>query len=125
MPAQFFIIPLFFMWKQMGLVNSRAGLIIIYVALFSPFATYLIRSYMISIPEEFVEAARIDGASIGRFSADHRPADMAGFPDGRLVVGLGVWNEFLFAVTSCIVPSSSPFRPASMPSSCVSGAIGG
>ena len=108
-PAQLFIIPLFFMWRQMGLVNSRFGLIIIYVALFSPFATYLIRSYMISIPEEFVDAARIDGASNWQiFRSIIVPLTWPGFLTAGLVVGLGVWNEFLFAVTFLHSPELKP-----------------
>ncbi len=108
-PAQLFIIPLFFMWRQLGLVNSHVGLIIIYVALFSPFATYLIRSYMISIPEEFVDAARIDGASNWQiFRNVIIPLTWPGFLTAGLVVGLGVWNEFLFAVTFLHRPELKP-----------------
>ena len=62
-PSQLFIIPLFYIWRQLGLVNSHLGLIIIYAALQSPFATYLLRSYMVSLPQDFIDAARIDGAS--------------------------------------------------------------
>ena len=108
-PAQLFIIPLFFMWRQLGLVNSHIGLIIIYVALFSPFATYLIRSYMISIPEAFVDAARIDGATNWQiFRKIIVPLTWPGFLTAGLVVGLGVWNEFLFAVTFLHRPELKP-----------------
>ena len=62
-PPQFYMVPLFIMWRTLGLINSFPGLIINYVAQFSPFSTYLLRSYMVSIPEEYVDAARIDGAS--------------------------------------------------------------
>ena len=99
-PAQLFIIPLFFMWKQFGLVNTHLGLIIIYVALQSPFATYLLRSYMLSIPEEFVDAAKIDGASDWQvFRHIIAPLTGPGFLTAGLVIGLFTWNEFLFAVT--------------------------
>lgn len=108
-PAQLFIIPLFFIWRQLGLVNSHIGLIIIYVALFSPFATYLLRSYMVSLPEEFVEAARIDGASYWQvFRQIILPLTWPGFLTAGLVVGLGVWNEFLFAVTFLQRPELKP-----------------
>ncbi len=99
-PAQLFIIPLFFMWKQLGLVNTHVGLIIIYTALQSPFATYLLRSYMLSIPEEFVDAAKIDGASDWQvFRHIIAPLTGPGFLTAGLVIGLFTWNEFLFAVT--------------------------
>ncbi len=99
-PAQLFMIPLFFLWRELGLVNSHIGLIIIYCGLFSPFSTYLLRSYMVALPEEFIEAAKIDGASnFHVFRHIIMPLSWPGFLTSGLVVGLGVWNEFLFAIT--------------------------
>ena len=99
-PAQLFMIPLFFLWRELGLVNSHVGLIIIYCGLYSPFATYLLRSYMIALPEEFVEAAKIDGASnFHVFLNIIMPLSWPGFLTAGLVIGLNVWNEFLFAIT--------------------------
>ena len=99
-PAQLFIVPLFIMWRDIGLYNTYAGIILIYIGLFSPFSTYLLRSYMLSIPEDFVEAARLDGAS--NFVIFYRiilPLSWPGFLTVALVVGLWSWNEFLFALT--------------------------
>ena len=99
-PPQFYMVPLFFLWRSLGMLNTFHGMIIIYVALYSPFAIYLLRSYMVSIPEEFVDAARIDGA--GNWQVFHRlilPLSWPGFMTAGLVVGLSVWNEFLFAQT--------------------------
>ena len=108
-PAQLFIIPLFFMWKQLGLVNTHIGLIIIYTALQAPFATYLLRSYMLSIPEEFVDAAKIDGASDWQvFRHVIAPLTGPGFLTAGLVIGLFTWNEFLFAVTFLPDPEFKP-----------------
>ncbi|MFN8371328.1 MAG: carbohydrate ABC transporter permease [Anaerolineae bacterium] len=99
-PAQLFMIPLFFVWRELGLVNSHIGLILIYCGIYSPFATYLLRSYMVALPEEFVEAAKIDGASNWHiFRHIILPLSWPGFLTAGLVVGLNVWNEFLFAVT--------------------------
>lgn len=108
-PAQLFIIPLFFMWNQFGLVNTHLGLIIIYTAVQSPFATYLLRSYMLSIPEEFVDAAKIDGASDWQvFRHIIAPLTGPGFLTAGLVIGLFTWNEFLFAVTFLPEPEFKP-----------------
>ena len=99
-PPQFYMVPLFILWRTLGMINTFHGLIIIYVAQFSPFSTYLLRSYMVSIPQEFVDAARIDGAS--NWQVFHKvimPLSWPGFLTAGLVVGLGVWNEFLFAQT--------------------------
>ncbi|MCA9882580.1 MAG: carbohydrate ABC transporter permease [Anaerolineae bacterium] len=108
-PAQLFMIPLFFMWRGLGLVNTHIGLIIIYCGIFSPFATYLIRSYMVALPEEFIDAAKIDGANnFDVFWHIIRPLSWPGFLTAGLVVGLGVWNEFLFAVTFLSGPEFKP-----------------
>jgi len=99
-PAQLYIVPLFIMWRDLNLLNTHLGLIIIYCGLSSPFATYLLRAYLISLPEEFVEAARIDGASNWQVLRHIiLPLSWPGFVTAALVVGLSSWNEFLFAVT--------------------------
>lgn len=109
LPPFLFIIPLFYMWRQLGLVNSHLGLIIIYCALFSPFATFLLRSYMVALPEEFIEAARIDGASNWQvFRSIILPLSWPGFLTAGLVVGLSVWNEFLFGITFLQKPELKP-----------------
>ncbi len=108
-PPQLFMVPLFIAWRQIGLINTHLGLIIIYTGLYSPFATYLLRSYMVSLPEEFVEAARIDGASnLQVFRKIILPLSWPGFLTAGLVIGLNVWNEFLFAVTFLPDPSLKP-----------------
>ncbi len=108
-PPFLFIIPLFYMWRQLGLVNSHIGLILIYCALFSPFATFLLRSYMVSLPEEFIEAARIDGASNWQvYRHVILPLSWPGFLTAGLVVGLQVWNEFLFGLTFLQKPELKP-----------------
>jgi raffinose/stachyose/melibiose transport system permease protein len=108
-PALLFMVPLYFMWARLGLVNSLAGLIIIYAAIFSPFATYLLRSFLVSIPMDYEEAARIDGANdIQVLTRIILPLAWPGFLTVVLVVGLGVWNEFLFAVTFLQQPELKP-----------------
>jgi raffinose/stachyose/melibiose transport system permease protein len=97
------------MWRDLNLINTHIGLIIIYCGLQSPFATYLLRSYLIALPEEFMEAARIDGASnfqILRYII--LPLSWPGFITAALIVGLGAWNEFLFAVTFLNNPDLKP-----------------
>ncbi len=108
-PALVFMVPLYFMWAQVGLINNLFGLIIIYAALNSPFATYLLRSFLISIPADYEEAARIDGASdLQVLTQVILPLSWPGFMTMVLVVGLGVWNEFLFAVTFLQRPELKP-----------------
>ncbi len=59
-PAQVAMLPLFLLMKQLGLVNSFGGVIV--PALATVFGIFLVRQYARSIPDELLEAARIDGA---------------------------------------------------------------
>jgi raffinose/stachyose/melibiose transport system permease protein len=100
MPAQLFMVPLFFLWTKLGLTDNLFGVIIIFWATQSPFATFLLRSYMLAIPKDFEDAARVDGASeLQVLRHVMAPITWPGFLTVALVVGLGAWNEFLFAVT--------------------------
>jgi raffinose/stachyose/melibiose transport system permease protein len=98
LPVQLFLVPLFFMWRKLGLVNNLFGLILIYVATNAPFAIFLLRSYMIQIPSDFEDAARVDGADEWDvFSRVVVPLSWPAFLTVGLVVGLNVWNEYLLA----------------------------
>lgn len=100
LPFQLFIVPLFFLWVRLDLVDSLAGLIVIYWALFSPFATLLLRSFFVSVPKEIEEAARVDGAGgLATLTRIVLPLAWPGFLTVGLVTGLFVWNEFFFANT--------------------------
>lgn len=98
LPVQLFLVPLFSLWRQLGLVNSLYGLVIIYIATFSPFAIFLLRSYLVNLPPDFEDAARVDGANEWQvFVRVIVPLSWPAFLTVGLVVGLGVWNEFLLA----------------------------
>lgn len=108
-PAQLFILPLFIIWKFFYLNNTYIGLIIIYSALNAPFAVFLIRSYMIQLPTELFEAAKIDGAGpLRMFFSIAVPLSWPVFLTSGLIVGLAVWNEFLFAITFIYDDSIKP-----------------
>jgi raffinose/stachyose/melibiose transport system permease protein len=98
LPVQLFLVPLFFMWRKFGLVNNLFGLILIYIAINAPFSIFLMRSYMMQIPGDFEDAARVDGASeLDVFVRIVAPLSWPAFLTVGLVVGLSVWNEFLLA----------------------------
>lgn len=98
LPLQLFLVPLFFLWNRLGLVNNLPGLALIYIAINAPLAIFLLRSYMLQLPRDFEDAARVDGASEWRiFSGIIIPLSWPGFLTVALVVALSVWNEFLLA----------------------------
>ena len=98
LPIQLFLVPLFFLWQRLGLVNNILGLSLIYIAINSPLAVFLLRSYMVQLPSDFEDAARVDGAGEWRiFVQIVVPLAWPGFLTVGLVVALSVWNEFLLA----------------------------
>ena len=100
LPFQLFLVPLFFLWSSLQLTNTLIGLVIIYWAIFSPFATLLLRSYLVALPRGFEDAARVDGATeLQILLRVILPLSWPGFLTIALVSGLGAWNEFFFAVT--------------------------
>jgi raffinose/stachyose/melibiose transport system permease protein len=114
LPTQMFLVPLFYLWTNLQLYDSLFGIIVVYWGLFSPFATLLLRSFLLTIPREFEEAARIDGA--GELRILFRvvlPNAVPGFVTIALVTALAAYNEFLIAVTfiqdSYLLPVSTTF----------------
>ena len=100
LPITLFLVPLFFLWTKLGLTNNLFGLIVIYWATSSPFATFLLRSYMVAIPADFEDAARVDGANDWQVLRHVMiPIVWPGFLTVALVAGLGAWNEYIFAFT--------------------------
>ena len=99
-PFQLFLIPLFFLWSTLNLTNTRFGLIVIYWAIFSPLGTLLLRSYLVQLPRDFEDAARIDGANeLQVLLRVVLPLSWPGLLTVALVSGLATWNEFFFALT--------------------------
>ena len=108
-PLWMYIVPLFVQFRTLKLLNTMHGLILIYVALNAPLTIFLLRSYMIDLPGELEDAARVDGAN--EFQVLTRivlPLTKPGFLTVGLVVGLGVWNEFVLALTFIHDPSRFP-----------------
>jgi raffinose/stachyose/melibiose transport system permease protein len=99
-PFQLFLVPLFFLWSTLHLTNTRFGLIVIYWAIFSPLATLLLRSYLVRLPRDFEDAARIDGANeLQVMLRVVLPLSWPGLLTVALVSGVQAWNEFFLAIT--------------------------
>jgi len=113
LPIQLFLVPLFYLWSHIHLYNSLLGVIIIYCAIFSPFATLLLRSFMLSLPREYEEAARLDGANELRVLWRVTLRLVApGFLTVALIAGLSAWNEFLIGITFLQSPNLQPVSVA-------------
>jgi len=109
LPVQLFLVPLFFLWTELSLTDNLLGLIIIYWATDAPFATLLLRSFLLKIPRDFSEAARLDGASELQIATRIvLPLAWPGYVTVALIVALTSWNEFFWAITFIHNPNLRP-----------------
>lgn len=94
-PGQIGMLPLFLELKAMGLVNSYAGALVPWLA--GIFGIFLVRQYCLSIPDEMLEAARIDGASEGQILRRVvLPILTPIIVTLALFVFLSSWNDFMW-----------------------------
>jgi multiple sugar transport system permease protein len=94
-PAQVAMLPLFLMLKGMGLVNSYAGVLV--PSLAGIFGIFLVRQYARGIPDELLEAARIDGAGEFRiFFTIVLPLLTPVLATLAVFAFLGSWNDFMW-----------------------------
>ncbi len=94
-PAQVTMMPLFLMLKEMGLVNTYAGALVPWLA--SVLGIFMVRQYALTIPDELLEAARIDGAGELRiFTVVVLPLLKPIVVTLAVLTFLGSWNDFMW-----------------------------
>jgi N-acetylglucosamine transport system permease protein len=97
-PLQLAIVPLFFQMKEIGLLNSRFGLLAAYVAFGMPFAVFILTGFFKSLPSSLHESALIDGCSeLRAFWSVMLPLARPGLITVGIFSFLGTWNEFFMA----------------------------
>lgn len=99
-PAVLLVIPLSTMLKSADLLNSTAGLILVYTTFATPFATYLLKGFLDGLPPELDEAATVDGCS--KFQMVRHilfPLLRPGLTAAGTYIFIFSWNEFLYALT--------------------------
>ncbi|MCL2514562.1 MAG: carbohydrate ABC transporter permease [Microbacteriaceae bacterium] len=98
-PVFLAIVPLFFVLKNMGLLNTLPGLVLTYVAFALPFTVFFLYSFFRSLPDDVYEAALIDGAGDWRaFFQVMLPMARPGMASVAIFNFLGLWNQFLLPV---------------------------
>jgi len=97
-PLQLAIVPLFFQMKQMDLLNSRLGLMLVYIANGLPFGIFVLTGFFRSLPASLHEAALIDGAAEWRaFWSVMLPVAKPGLITVAIFTFLRTWNEYFMA----------------------------
>jgi ABC-type glycerol-3-phosphate transport system permease component len=112
MPSTALIIPLYLQLKAFGLLDTQVGLLILYISGSAPFAMFLMRAFFQTLPDELIEAARVDGGS--EFTIFRRvilPLTRPGIATVVIFQFLQTWNEFLIANTVLRTTDSMPLQP--------------
>jgi ABC-type glycerol-3-phosphate transport system permease component len=98
-PFQVIMVPLARTMADGGLIDTYPGLVLAYVAQFLPFTIYLMTSYYSGIPEEIVDAARIDGNSLyGVYRRIMVPLGVPALLSVGILDALFCWNDVLIAL---------------------------
>ena len=98
-PYQTMLYPIVIMLREIGLMGSLWGLVLVHTVFGMPILTLLFRNYFTSIPEELFKAARVDGA--GFWTIYFRimlPMAVPIFVVAMILQVTGIWNDFLFGV---------------------------
>jgi len=114
MPPIAVAIPIFLMYRSLGLSDTHLGMILLYTAVNLSLAVWLLKGFIDEIPREYEEAAMIDGYS--RFQAFIKvvlPQASTGIAATAIFCLIFAWNEYAFAVllTSGRAQTAPPFIP--------------
>lgn len=99
-PYQLMLVPLYSMLLDLGLNNTLAGLILVYIAVSIPFTVFLERGFFRSLPSSLGEAALVDGCGpFGTFFRVMLPLAKGGIVTAAIFNFVSLWNEFLLCLT--------------------------
>jgi glucose/mannose transport system permease protein len=112
-PYQSVLVPLTITLSRIGLGGTLWGLILVHVVYGIPITTLIFRNYYAEVPNEMIEASRIDGAGFfGIYRHILFPLSLPGFVVVIIWQFTNIWNEFLFAVTTLQKPELQPITVA-------------
>jgi len=99
LPFEGIITPLYFLARQMGILNTRLAIVLPLIGLFMPFAVFWMRAHFVNMPSEVSEAARVDGANTwDLFWRIHVPLARAPMASLGILMAVWAWNQFLLAL---------------------------
>jgi len=102
------VVPLFLMLQEIGLINKKLGLILVYTAFNLPFVAWMMRSFFQEIPVDLEEAAMVDGATRLRSFRDIvLPLAAPGLAATAIFSLIITYNEFFFALILTSTPAAA------------------
>lgn len=114
MPPIAVAIPIYLMYRELGLSDTRLGMILLYTAVNVSLAVWLLKGFIDEIPREYEEAAMIDGYTrLQAFRKAVLPQAATGIAATAIFCLIFAWNEYAFAVllTSGTAQTMPPFIP--------------
>ena len=100
MPPVAVAIPMFFIYRDIGLLDTYTGIVLVHALMNMPLAVLLLKSFFDDIPVEIDEAALIDGASrVTIFARIVLPMAVGGIAATAVLCFIFSWTEFLFVLT--------------------------
>ncbi|WP_326608472.1 carbohydrate ABC transporter permease [Streptomyces sp. NBC_01800] len=114
-PVEALTIPLFFLMRDFGQLNTLGSLILPHLAFSLPFAIWMLRGFVKAVPDALEEAAYIDGASRTRFLWQILfPLVLPGLVATSVFSFISTWNDFLFAKSFLISDTSQSTLPMAL-----------
>lgn len=108
-PFQVYLIPLFKMYQGLHIYDTRLGLILFYSAISIPFCMLVLRNWFNGIPQEIIDAARIDGCGSMRvFLKMIVPLSWPAFATLFLLQFTWIWNDLIFGLTLSVSNNIKP-----------------
>ena len=98
-PVILIVIPLFMILRDLHLLNSLGGLVLVYLVWTLPFALWMLRGYIAAVPPDLEQAAAVDGAGRLRILVSVvLPLLRPGLVATAMFAFISAWNEFFFAL---------------------------
>jgi raffinose/stachyose/melibiose transport system permease protein len=99
LPFEGIITPLYFLEREMGILNTRFAIVLPLIGLFMPFAVFWMRAHFANMPSDISEAARVDGANTWQlFWRVHVPLARPPIASLGILMSVWTWNQFLLAL---------------------------
>ena len=108
-PIQIYLIPLYKVYLTLNLYNTKIGMLLIYAAISIPFCVFVFRNFFLSLPDDYIEAAKIDGCSnLQIYFRILLPNSLAPIAILALFQGSFIWNDLILGM---VLSSSNTVRP--------------
>jgi ABC-type glycerol-3-phosphate transport system permease component len=98
-PPMLLAVPIYLICGKLHLISTRLGIILVWVAYFAPYGTYIMSTFFASVPRELIESSRIDGANVLQMLVwVMMPVAKPMLATVSIIGFLSMWNELPFSM---------------------------